>query len=291
MKSDTSSIRRNRSLPIIEPELLGRVLASAADLSIVMTPDGTTTAVLVNPNAESMGNLGHWEGRPLRDFLTEESIPKLERVLRKAAIGEGDGLSVELHGVVDRLDLGPDGGATVVDYKLRGARVNWARFLAGQQLQLPAYLLAVRTAGAAGEAQPVQAVAAEYQPVEPRWQSNGEADFAPQRVPPVMKKAEQQDRLAGLLPEALNHTQRIIGELAERMLAGEVGPLPLLSPREKGWTACGLCDYRSVCRFDPLAGERYRQASGRGDAELRDAIAAGGDFSGSARGDGPEVQR
>ena len=90
MKSDTSSIRRNRSLPIIEPELLGRVLASAADLSIVMTPDGTTTAVLVNPNAESMGNLGHWEGRPLRDFLTEESIPKLERVLRKAAIGEGD---------------------------------------------------------------------------------------------------------------------------------------------------------------------------------------------------------
>ena len=200
----------------------------------------------------------------------------------------GDGLSVELHGVVDRLDLGPDGGATVVDYKLRGARVNWARFLAGQQLQLPAYLLAVGTPGAAGEVRPV---AAEYQPVEPRWQSNGEADFAPQRVPPVMKKAEQQDRLAGLLPEALNHTQRIIGELAERMLAGEVGPLPLLSPREKGWTACGLCDYRSVCRFDPLAGERYRQASGRGDAELRDAIAAGGDFSGSARGDGPEVQR
>lgn len=97
MKSDTSSIRRNRALPMIEPELLGRVLASAADLSIVVTPDGTTTAVLVNPNAESMGNLGHWEGRPLRDFLTDESVPKLDRVLGKAASGEAEGLSVELN--------------------------------------------------------------------------------------------------------------------------------------------------------------------------------------------------
>ena len=98
-------------------------------------------------------------------------------------------------------------------------------------------------------------------------------------------------RLAGLLPGALTLAERIILELAERMLAGEVGPLPLLSPREKGWTACGMCDFRAVCRFDPLAGERYRQASGRGDAELRDAIAAGEDFSGSAQSGAVEVQR
>ncbi|MEM6727229.1 MAG: transcriptional regulator PpsR, partial [Pseudomonadota bacterium] len=66
------------SIPLIAPEMLGGIISSASDLSLVISEDATILSVLVNPEARSLGQLQHWEGRNVRDFLTPESIPKLD---------------------------------------------------------------------------------------------------------------------------------------------------------------------------------------------------------------------
>lgn len=69
------------SIPLIAPEMLGGIISSASDLSLVISEDATILSVLVNPEMRSLGKLDHWEGRNLRDFLTPESVPKLETKL------------------------------------------------------------------------------------------------------------------------------------------------------------------------------------------------------------------
>jgi len=190
----------------------------------------------------------------------------------------GDKLRVELSGFIDRLDLSAGGGATVVDYKMGGGKVEWDRFLSGGQIQLFAYMLAVAQSAAELADKPVHSEAIEFQRVEPDWDRKGEASFTPQRVPPANAK----EPLAELLTRALAQTERIILELAGRIVSGEIVALPLLTARGQSRTACAMCEYRSVCRFDPLAGEPYRHASAAASAQLQAALAAGEDFAGSA---------
>ena len=69
------------AIPLIAPEMLGGIISSASDLSLVISEDATILSVLVNPEARLLGRLDHWEGRNVRDFLTPESVPKLESKL------------------------------------------------------------------------------------------------------------------------------------------------------------------------------------------------------------------
>ncbi|MEM1375199.1 MAG: transcriptional regulator PpsR [Pseudomonadota bacterium] len=69
------------SIPLIAPEMLGGIISSASDLSLVIAEDATILSVLVNPEARSLGKLEHWEGRNVRDVLTPESVPKLDAKL------------------------------------------------------------------------------------------------------------------------------------------------------------------------------------------------------------------
>ena len=84
------------SIPLIAPEMLGGIISSASDLSLVISEDAEILSVLINPEARTLGRLEHWEGRNVRDFLTPESTPKLEAKLG-ARDGPNAALAVELN--------------------------------------------------------------------------------------------------------------------------------------------------------------------------------------------------
>ena len=117
------------SIPLIGPDVLGRIIAKAADISIVVSEDGTVLSVLVNPDHPSFGKLDGWEGRDLRKFLTIESIPKLDAQLSRF-MQEREGISaIELNHADDtNLEfpirysfhgIGPDGAILMLGRDLR----------------------------------------------------------------------------------------------------------------------------------------------------------------------------
>ncbi len=81
----------------IPPENLRGILASAADLSVMISPEAVILSLVVNPRCADLGNLDHWVGRPLRDFLTRESVPKFDALLDRAAKGTLTNRPVELN--------------------------------------------------------------------------------------------------------------------------------------------------------------------------------------------------
>ncbi|MEX5727645.1 transcriptional regulator PpsR [Rhodovulum iodosum] len=85
------------AIPLIAPELLGDIIASAADISLVISQEGRVLSVLVNQAHRSFGKLDHWEGLDLRDFLTTDSQPKLEKMLEIFAGGGESDKAVELN--------------------------------------------------------------------------------------------------------------------------------------------------------------------------------------------------
>lgn len=77
--------------------MLGEIIATAADLSLVISLEGKVLSVLVNPTHRAFGQLDHWEGLNIRDILTEDSRPKLEARLRQMSEGEAPAKAVELN--------------------------------------------------------------------------------------------------------------------------------------------------------------------------------------------------
>jgi hypothetical protein len=97
MNSNGSSFWNSGAVPLIDAEVLPSILAVASDIALVVSSDGNILSVLVNPNETSFGKLDHWEGRPLKNFLTRESIPKVEAVMAAMAQGDTPSRSVELN--------------------------------------------------------------------------------------------------------------------------------------------------------------------------------------------------
>ncbi len=78
MTTGGSSFWSSGSVPLIEPEFLSSIIAAASDIALVVSAEGIVLSVVVNSHSDSFGNLKHWEGRPVTDFLTRESVPKFE---------------------------------------------------------------------------------------------------------------------------------------------------------------------------------------------------------------------
>lgn len=78
MTSREGSFWKNGSVPLIEPEFLGSIIGAASDIALVVSHEGIILSVLVNSNEDGFGNLVHWEGRSIADFLTTESIDKFQ---------------------------------------------------------------------------------------------------------------------------------------------------------------------------------------------------------------------
>jgi transcriptional regulator PpsR len=117
------------TIPLIAPDLLGGIIASAADISLVISDVGEILSVLVNPEHDAYGRLAHWEGRDIREVLTSESHAKIDRVLE--ALGSGTDLSPSIE--VNHVDngtwefpirytfhhVGPDGALLMLGRDLR----------------------------------------------------------------------------------------------------------------------------------------------------------------------------
>ena len=97
MNSSGSNFWSSGSVPLIDAEVLSSILAVASDIALVVSMDGTVLSVLINPNETSFGKLNHWEGRPLKNFLTRESVPKIEVAMTTIANGKVPVRSVELN--------------------------------------------------------------------------------------------------------------------------------------------------------------------------------------------------
>ena len=68
-------------MPLIEPEELRSIISVASDIALVLSNEGIIHSVLINANDTSYGNLSHWEGRPIEDFLTSDSFEKWQNAM------------------------------------------------------------------------------------------------------------------------------------------------------------------------------------------------------------------
>ena len=88
----------DRSVPRIAPEQFNEIVATAADLAIVVDLKGIVQSLVVNPLNPGLGRLDHWEKRDIRDFLAEDSLKKLERQLEAYQGENADGTdSIEVN--------------------------------------------------------------------------------------------------------------------------------------------------------------------------------------------------
>ncbi len=85
------------AIPLIGPDVLGDIIANASDIAVVISDVGQILSVLVNPHHGGFGRLDTWEGRDIREFLTSESVPKLERQLAEITQGQGSSRPIELN--------------------------------------------------------------------------------------------------------------------------------------------------------------------------------------------------
>ncbi|MDJ0825366.1 MAG: transcriptional regulator PpsR [Rhodobacter sp.] len=117
------------AIPLVAPELLGDIIATASDISLVISDVGKILSVLVNPTHPSFGNLDHWDGRDIRSFLTVESVPKLDAVLddiardeipkRGIELNHSDGTTWEFPVRYTFHQIGPDGALLMLGRDLR----------------------------------------------------------------------------------------------------------------------------------------------------------------------------
>ncbi|WP_420863948.1 transcriptional regulator PpsR [Algirhabdus cladophorae] len=116
------------AIPLIAPDVLGNIISSASDLAVVITDEGQILSVLINPDHRSFGRLEHWEGGNVRDFLTIESVEKLDRRLEAFHASQPTGPSIELNHTDNSIEfpirytfhrIGPDGAVLMLGRDLR----------------------------------------------------------------------------------------------------------------------------------------------------------------------------
>lgn len=97
MTSRGNNFWSNGSVPLIEPEFLSSIIGAASDIALVVSSEGIILSVVLNAHSESFGNLRHWEGRLITEFLTPDSIPKFEKAHAAYLKGELPKKQLELN--------------------------------------------------------------------------------------------------------------------------------------------------------------------------------------------------
>jgi len=236
-----------------------------------------------------------------RPKLSEVSFGEVKESREK--IGEykltlPDGRLLFLNGKIDRLDAVDINGrkvAVVFDYKKKEKSYDWSEFYNGLDMQLPIYMLAVRTGGAEYE----NVVGAFYMPVEVRpggtYKAKGifNGEFYQQLDSTVKSKNSRfynfqvskengqygdYGRSGALKPDdfekVLEFAGRKIKKLAEEIVSGKINVHPY---RLGTKSPCSNCEYKSVCRFDwqindynPLESLNKPKALGKIDGGKKD---------------------
>jgi transcriptional regulator PpsR len=97
MNTRESDFWNERSGPRIAPEHFGEIVATAADIAVVVGPGGTVLVTTTNPLNSAIGSVAHWEGRPISDFLAPDSRDKVARQIAATlsdAAGRPDAIEV-----------------------------------------------------------------------------------------------------------------------------------------------------------------------------------------------------
>jgi ATP-dependent helicase/DNAse subunit B len=150
--------------------------------------------------------------------------------------GEGDG-EADVRGRLDRVDRGPGGEGLVIEYKLgrRFEKKTRKEIEEGTELQIPAYLLALRRAF---DLRPAGAWIVTLSP--------------PATGGLVMEGAPEPDLALPLTGEELEEMLRRFGErvveIDGRIRDGEIS----VSPRDRRF--CRTCDFGDVCRIEAWQG-------------------------------------
>jgi len=142
MKQKSDNLWKFGSIPVIEPEDLGIVLATSSDIAVLLNSDTKISSILVNKAEKSYGNLDHWIGRKITDFLTTESIPKIKSAIDKLENGETVLYGLELNHVDNAYwqfpikynihRLGKDGQIILLGRDLQTISENQQRFVKAQ---------------------------------------------------------------------------------------------------------------------------------------------------------------
>ena len=130
------------SIPMIDPEHLGLVLATSSDIALLLNSDTKISSILVNNAEKSYGNLNHWIGRKVTDFLTPESVPKIVTAIDKLESDETVLYGLELNHVDNAQwqfpikynihRLGKDGQIILLGRDLQSISENQQRFVKAQ---------------------------------------------------------------------------------------------------------------------------------------------------------------
>ena len=92
------SIWEGQAGPSIPPEKFNDIVATAADLAIVLDRGGRIQSVVTNPLNPTVGQLDHWQNRDIRDVTARDSVGKLETHLEAIHSDPGRDLSaIELN--------------------------------------------------------------------------------------------------------------------------------------------------------------------------------------------------
>lgn len=97
MTTGGTSFWSSGAIPFLEPESLSGIIAAASDIALVIDEKATVLSALVSPTAESFGNLSHWEGRPIIEFIADDSLEKFRKAHTRFVAGEDLAKPLELN--------------------------------------------------------------------------------------------------------------------------------------------------------------------------------------------------
>ena len=73
------------------------IVTAAADIALIIDANGVIASVMLNTVDDSFGNLEHWAGRPVVEFLTEESVSKFTEAHAAFLAGNAPRKQIELN--------------------------------------------------------------------------------------------------------------------------------------------------------------------------------------------------
>ena len=85
MNTDSNQLLAGMSVPLIDPELLSDIVATAGDISLVVSADGHVISVLPNPHHASFGRLSHWVGRKASEITVADMARSTPPMTAKAS--------------------------------------------------------------------------------------------------------------------------------------------------------------------------------------------------------------
>jgi transcriptional regulator PpsR len=99
VNTDTNHFLAGMAMPLVDPELLSEIVATAADISLLVADDGRVAAVMINPHHPAFGKLDDWVGQHFFDIVTEESRPKFTKRLEAVMKPGAKSVAVEVNHV------------------------------------------------------------------------------------------------------------------------------------------------------------------------------------------------